>query len=144
MRRVLGFAIGWLLAVVAAVTIALIAVTTVDDTLQGRGPLGEDFSDLPSPRAVDEQIKGLPRVEREISGEYGVFRVACQGPYALGLSAEPAQGWRVVSYEPGPDDDVDAVFASRDRSADLEVFCNQGEPNVEIEHNQLPGSVDDD
>lgn len=50
--------------------------------------------------------------------------------------------WRIVSYERGPDDDVDAVFGNRLESVDLEVFCNRGEPTVaEIERNTLP---DDD
>lgn len=143
MRRALGFALGWLAAVVVAVAVALVAVTTVDDSLQGRGPLGEGLDDLPEPRSVQEQIEGLPQVVREIRGEYGVFEVACQGAYARGISANAADGWRVVSFEPGPDDDVDAVFSSRARSADLEVFCNQGEPQVEIEHNELPDNDPD-
>ena len=45
----------------------------------------------------------------------------------------------MVSFECGPDDDVDAVFSNGGRSVDLEVFCNQGEPTVgEIEGNTLP------
>jgi hypothetical protein len=37
------------------------------------------------------------------------------------------------------DDDVDAVFNSRGRSVDIEVFCNQCEPTVaEIERDTLP------
>jgi len=44
-----------------------------------------------------------------------------------------------VSYEPGPDDDVDAVFANRGRSIELEVCCTRGEPTIsEIERNTLP------
>ena len=45
----------------------------------------------------------------------------------------------MVSFEGGPDDDVDAVFSNGRRSFDLEVFCNRGEPTVaEIEENTLP------
>ena len=45
----------------------------------------------------------------------------------------------MVSFESGPDDDVDAVFGNGRRSFDLEVFCNRGEPTVaEIEENTLP------
>ena len=44
-----------------------------------------------------------------------------------------------MSFERGPDDDVDAVFANAGRSIDLEVFCNRGRPTVaEIEFNELP------
>jgi hypothetical protein len=74
-----------------------------------------------------------------VDGEFGTFRVGCRGVVAYGLDYAPARGWRVVSFEKGPDDDVDAVFSSRGRSVDVEVFCNQGEPTVaEIERNTLP------
>lgn len=142
MRRTLGFALGWLATVVVAVLVALLAVTTIDDSLQGRGPLGEDLDSLPSPLSVQQQIEGLPRIKRSIQGEYGTFVVACQGAYVFGLSVAPAEGWRVVSFERGPDDDVDAVFSARGRSTELEVFCNQGEPQVEIEENELLGGDD--
>ena len=57
--------------------------------------------------------------------------MACRGAFALGLDVRPdeAAGWRTVSYETGPDDDVDAVFAQRDRSIEIEVFCNLGTPD---------------
>ena len=45
----------------------------------------------------------------------------------------------MVSYEQGPDDDVDAVFSNGRRSIDLEVYCSRGRPTVaEIENNRLP------
>ena len=44
-----------------------------------------------------------------------------------------------MSFEPGPDDDVDAVFANAGRSVELEVFCNRGTPTLaEIERHDLP------
>jgi hypothetical protein len=70
-----------------------------------------------------------------------VLVVACQGLYALGVEARPDKqaGWRVVSYESGPDDDVDAVFANRDRSIEVEVYCNGSEPTIaDLERNTLP------
>ena len=49
-----------------------------------------------------------------------------------------AAGWRIVSWEKGPDDDVDAVFSDGRNSVDLEVFCNRGRPTVaELERNTL-------
>ncbi len=45
----------------------------------------------------------------------------------------------MVSYEKGPDDDVDAVFSNGRRSFDLVVFCKRGRPTVgEIEEITLP------
>ena len=60
-------------------------------------------------------------------------RPARSGPpprRALVVPDAPAAGWRVISFERGPDDDVDAVFASGRRSVELEVFCNRGEPTL--------------
>ncbi len=43
-----------------------------------------------------------------------------------------------MSFEPGPDDDVDAVFSQGRRSIELEVFCNQGRPTLaEQEEHEL-------
>jgi hypothetical protein len=61
---------------------------------------------------------------------------------AYGIAADTAPGWRTVSFEPGPDDDVDAVFSNRSRSIELEVYCNRGEPTVgDREYKTIP---DDD
>ena len=73
--------------------------------------------------------------------EFGGFLVECRGVAAYGIEARPdtAAGWRVVSFERGPDDDVDAVFSQDRRSIDIEVFCNRGEPTIaEVERNELP------
>ena len=76
-------------------------------------------------------------------GEFGylpgrgaaALSLVCHGPRRRAGS----DGWRIVSYERGPDDDVDAVFSSRGRSVEVEVFCNQGEPTVsDLERNTLP------
>jgi hypothetical protein len=133
--------VGWLLAAALAVTVGLVAVTTVGASMRGRGPLGNEVvrEDLADQEAqVDET---LPLVEHTFSEEFGELDVACQGLYAIGLDARPdkAAGWQVVSYESGPDDDVDAVFANKDRSIEIEVYCNAGEPTIsDLERNTLP------
>lgn len=140
MRRVAGFGVAWLLSVLAAVAIALFAVNNVGDSLQGRGPLGDAVDRTGQHWTPEEQMAGQRQVRDRIEGDFGSFTVACRGAYAFGLSADPAPGWRVVSYEPGPDDDVDAVFSNGASSVDLEVFCNRGRPEVaEMERNELPG-----
>ena len=91
---------------------------------------------------MPEVDPGTPMRRDSVDGEFGVFRVGCRGVVSYGLDVDPAEGWRIVSYERGPDDDVDAVFSSRRRSIEVEVFCNQGEPTVsDFERNTLP---DDD
>lgn len=71
--------------------------------------------------------------------EFGEIDVSCQGPYASGVDARPATGWRTVSFETAPDEDIDAVFAKGERSIEIEVFCNRGEPTIsEVEQNTLP------
>lgn len=61
----------------------------------------------------------------------------CQ-PLGVGVGPDEDAGWRVVSWEKGPDDDVDAVFSDGRNSVDLEVFCNRGRPTLaELERNTL-------
>lgn len=134
----------WLLAVAVAVAVGVAAVTTVGASIRGRGPLGTSAGNesirtdqLNEQTSVPDPDSPLRR--DAISGEWGSFEVGCRGVYAIGFEARPAPGWRVVSYETGPDDDVDAVFSKAARSVDLEVFCNRGQPTVaEIERNTLP------
>ena len=144
-RRPWGFAVAWAVATALAVAVGLLAIDLVGASVRGRGPLGTDVAPAGDARegigAVDP---GARAVRRSVDGEWGAFVVECRGVYAFGRSAQPdrTEGWRVVSYERGPDDDVDAVFASGRRSVDLEVFCNRGRPTVaEIERNTLPGGA---
>lgn len=145
MRKRVGYAGAWLLAVVVATAVGLAAVSTVGASVRGRGPLGGDVGGTVSsletgPVSVDPKAS---TVERAIKGDWGTFLVQCRGVYAVGLRATPAAGWRVVSFEEGPDDDVDAVFSSGGRSVDLEIYCNRGRPTVgDEEHNTLPEDED--
>ena len=136
-----------MVAAALAVTVGVVAVTTVGASLRGRGPLGDEVARDTGATGQDtrpvEVDPDAERVTRTIVEEFGEFDVACQGLYALGLDARPdeAAGWRVVSYETEPDDDVDAVFAHRDRSIEIEVYCNRGVPTIgDLERNTLPDS----
>jgi hypothetical protein len=134
-----GYSLAWIVAAVASITIGLAAVSTVGASIRGRGPLGNEVvRDNEQPARPDP---GAERVTDEVSGEFGTFVVECRGVFAYGIDVEPdtANRWRVVSYEEGPDDDVDAVFSNGRRSIDLEVYCSRGKPTVaEIENNTLP------
>lgn len=134
----------WIAAAAVLITVGVITVSSVGASIRGRGPLGNEVirnaeisegsvqpSDLPS---------DVPRVEQRITKEFGTFVVACEGVYAFGVKALPdtANGWRTVSFEPGPDDDVDAVFSNGNRSIEIEVFCNRGRPTIsDLEFNSL-------
>jgi hypothetical protein len=145
MRRVAGWGIAWLVAAALAAVVGVVAVSTVGAGLRGRGPIGDNEAIREAAR--NETFAGpggaasLPAGERRaLGGEFGVFVVECQGPYAVGVEARPdtASGWRIVSIDRGPDDDVDAVFSNRLRSSEIEVFCDQGVPTVaEIEFDEL-------
>jgi len=123
-----------------AITIGMVAVSSVGASVRDRGPLGNEV------RRSAEQIegRGVPepgatRIGRTVHGVFGRFEVECRGVVAYGLSTTNQNGWRTVSYEPGPDDDVDVVFARGSRSIELEVYCNQGRPTVaEREYHTLP------
>ena len=113
------------------------------ESIRDRGPIGDnelirqadlDDASSPTPDADAEPVR------RSITEEFGAFVVECRGVYAYGVEVQPdtADGWRVVSFESGPDDDVDAVFVRDTSSIDVEVFCNRGEPTVaELERNEL-------
>ncbi|CAB4730156.1 MAG: hypothetical protein F2667_13230 [Actinobacteria bacterium] len=140
-RRTWGYAAAWIVAATLAVSVGVIAVSSVGDSLRGRGPIGQN--ELIRTAELNEGAAsidpGSPRASRTFSGEYGEFVVECRGALALGVEARPARGWRTVSYEPGPDDDVDAVFSRGGLSVELEVFCNQGAPTIaELERKTLP------
>jgi len=131
----------WLAAVVVATSLGLLAVSVVGDAVRGRGPLGDEVTagardagtPTPGPAASTELVR------RDLTQDYGTFSVACDGPYARGEGAEPgAGGWRVVRFEPGPDDDVEAVFASATELVEVEVFCNRGRPTLaEVDRSRI-------
>jgi hypothetical protein len=128
-RRLTGYAVGWLAAAAVAVTIGVVAVSSVGASVRDRGPLGNDVpDDLAEGTSTPEP--SARSISHTIEDEFGSFEAACRGAVAYGLAAAPAAGWRVVSYEQGPDDDVDAVFARGDRSIELEVYCNRGRPTI--------------
>lgn len=130
----------WAATTAVAVLVGVFAVSTVGATIRDRGPIGDDVmrdtvadsTSVPAPRG--------PRVRDEIAGEWGAFDVECRDTWAYGVGVRPDReaGWRIVSWEKGPDDDVDAVFSDGQNSVDLEVFCNRGRPTLaELERNTL-------
>lgn len=130
----------WAATTAVAVLVGVFAVSTVGATIRDRGPVGDevmrdttvDSTSVPSPEG--------PAVGDAITGEWGSFDVECRDTWAYGVGVRPDRdaGWRIVSWEKGPDDDVDAVFSDGRNSVDLEVFCNQGRPTLaELERNTL-------
>jgi hypothetical protein len=145
-KRAALYALTWLVAVTVATGVALAAVQAVGDAALDRGPLG------PAVQPIEETELGAiptdgpdawPKVTKVMRGQYGAFVVSCLGPYAVGenVTAEDEDGWQAISFEPGPDDDVDAVFAKDTLSLEVEVYCNQGSPTIaDIERNRFTGS----
>ena len=130
----------WAATTAVAVLVGVLAVSTVGATIRDRGPVGaEVVSDTDATRTSVPSPQG-PRVREAITGEWGAFDVECRDTWAYGVGVRPdeAAGWRIVSWEKGPDDDVDAVFSDGRHSVDLEVFCNRGRPTLgELERNTL-------
>ena len=139
-RRTFGYLLAWVLAAAAAVTVGVVAVTSVGASIRDRGPLGNVVPAVDQSEGASSPNPDAAVVRRNITDEFGAFEVECRGAVAYGLAVQPAPGWRVVSYEQGPDDDVDAVFSSGRRSIEIEVYCNQGKPVVgDHEVKTLPG-----
>jgi len=142
-RRLLAWTLGWLTAAAASVAVGVVVVDQVVASNRDRGPIGDNELIRQAQLAGDAATpdSDAEPVRREISEEFGVFVVECLGVRASGVEARPdtAAGWRTVSLESGPDDDVEAVFANQRRSMEIEVFCNRGEPTVaDVERNELP------
>ncbi|MFN8193258.1 MAG: hypothetical protein U0R80_03150 [Nocardioidaceae bacterium] len=136
--------LAWLVAAATAVAVGIVAVSSVGASVRDRGPLG---TRTPSAAEQDEGRMvvdpGATRVRRSIDDEFGRFDVECRGVVAFGITTSTRDGWRTVSFEPGPDDDVDAVFSKRGRSIELEVYCNRGEPTIgDREVKSLPADGD--
>lgn len=130
----------WAAVTAVAVLAGVFAISTVGATIRDRGPVGDEVARDTSVQATDVPAPDGPKVRDEVSGEWGAFVVECRDTWAYGVAARPdrAAGWRVVSWEKGPDDDVDAVFSDGRNSVDLEVFCNRGRPTLaELERNTL-------
>lgn len=151
MRRALAWVLAWLLAAALAVTVGVLAVSSLGASIRDRGPIGDN--ELIRQADVDEGggsvdgtvDDGAEPVQRTFTDEFGSFVVECRGVYANGVSTAPdtAAGWQVVTFERGPDDDVDAVFLNGDTSIDVEVFCDRGQPTIaEVERHVL--TEDDD
>jgi len=142
LRRGVGLALAWVVAAVVAVVVGVAAVTGLGDQIRDRGPIGDNelVRDLALDTRPADLDSGEPRVEETFRDDFGSFVVACQGRYALGVGRpSPAPGWRTVSYERGPDDDIDAVFSDGRRSQEIEVYCDLGRPELsELEDNTLP------
>jgi hypothetical protein len=142
-RRRAGFALGWLVAVSLAVGVGLVVVTTLGDSLRGRGAIGDgvastDLIGGQPPSSTDLAEQG-PAVRHAFSGAFGKLVVKCRGPYASVVGATAAGGWTVLSYEAQRDDDVDAVFGRHGETVEVEVFCNEGRPTLaELERNTIP------
>jgi hypothetical protein len=127
--RLLRYALAWAVAAVVAVAVGIFAVTSAGAGVRDRGQLG---TALPAVAGTPSADPSAQRQRADISDAFGVLVVECRGAVAYGVDARPdeAAGWQVVSYEQGPDDDIDAVFANGPRSIEVEVFCNRGRPTV--------------
>lgn len=145
-RTLTRYAAAWLVATSAAVATGVLAVGLVGGQLRDRGPLGNEAAR----QAELAEGSAVPRADAEVvtqrfAWDFGRVEATCQGAVAsiTDVTAARAAGWRTVSFEPGPDDDVDVVFSSGARSVDLELFCNRGRPTVsELERNTLPDGED--
>lgn len=139
--RAIRYVALWLVAAGLAITVGVVAVTSVGASIRGRGPLGNEAirtAELDDTSGAVRVDPDADVVRRSIDDDYGSFVVQCQGTLASGVDTEVRDGWQVVSVEPGPDDDVDAVFVRGQESIEVEVFCNRGEPTLaELERKTL-------
>jgi hypothetical protein len=142
-RRRVGYTAVWVVVAVLAIAVGVLAVEVAGAGLRDRGRVGS--SDLvgradPSNLTPDPAD---PTYADTIVGEYGEFDVECQGVVISGSQPRPAPGWRTVTFERGPDDDVDATFESAESIIEIEIYCNNGRPAVAEEELGTRPEVDD-
>ena len=141
-RRV-RYAVLWVAAAVLSVAVGILAVEVAGAGLRDRGPVGS--SELVG-RADPSNLTPDPEDHTfadTIVGTYGEFDVECQGVVIRGFEPRPAAGWRTVTFETGPDDDVDATFESAESIIEVEIYCNGGRPTVAEEELGTRPEVDD-
>ena len=130
----------WAATTAVAVLVGVFAVSTVGATIRDRGPIGDDVMRDTVADSTSVPAPHSPAISSRTRGPRGAFDVECRDTWAYGVGVRPDReaGWRIVSWEKGPDDDVDAVFSDGQNSVDLEVFCNRGRPTLaELERNTL-------
>jgi SAM-dependent methyltransferase len=93
--------------------------------------------------AAPENVRFLEGDVMALPFGYGEFDVECQGVVIRGFEPRPAAGWRTVTFETGPDDDVDATFESAESIVEVEIYCNGGRPTVAEEELGTRPEVDD-
>lgn len=129
-----GWVLGWVAAAGAAVAVGVFAVTSVGATIRDRGPT---VNEAIREAQINDQTEGVSVVPTDEPAErvsfeqpFGTFTVECRGAVASTVDVVAAAGWRVASYDQGPDDDVDATFRAPGRAAEIEVYCARGAPVV--------------
>lgn len=142
-RHRAGYVLVWVVGAIAAIAVGVLAVEIAGAGLRDRGPVGS--SDLvgredPSDLAPDPDD---PKHADTITGDYGEFDVECQGVVIRGFEPRTAPGWRTVTFETGPDDDVDATFESADAIIEVEIYCNGGRPTLAEEEVGTRPDTDD-
>lgn len=139
-------AVTWLAALVVATGAGVVAISQVGDGVRDSGPLGTEVMrvEAPTPAPTLRPRPGIAEVRQDLTGDFGAFTVLCQGPVASGIGASPNPGWSVIRFEPGPDDDVEVVFANAEEFVELEAFCNRGIPEVaELDRSRVTGSLEE-
>lgn len=143
--------VAWCAAAAVAVAIGVLTVSLLASSMKDRGPIGTAVGETvgvgattpspgtSSPTTPSPGTSSSPATAGQVfSGEYGEFEVACDGVWASTVAVRPASGWREVSRETGPDDDVDAVFSDGVQEVEVTVFCNRGVPTLdEVEFDTL-------
>jgi hypothetical protein len=131
---------GWLVAATVATLTGLAAVRVI-----GEGITGTAAATL-SQREVEEQLASAPpAVSRSpqpsasqgsgtvLASAAGTIVASCEDGLVTLLSWAPAQGYRVVEADPGPDDEVEVEFARGNDVVEVRVVCTAGEPTISRE-----------
>lgn len=116
----------WVTAAAAATGVGFGAIHLVGDVISHERPLGPAFGGTTAPTAGPTTAP----VRRTLPGPAATLVVECTGRVAVLQTVTPAPGWRLVSSEPGPDEDIDVLLTRQQERVAVEVYCNEGVPRA--------------
>lgn len=118
----------WVTAAAAATGVGFGAIHLVGDVISHERPLGPAFGGTTAPGAGPGPTTAP--VRRTLPGPAGTLVVECTGRVAVLHAVTPAPGWRLVSSETGPDEDIDVLLTRQKERVAVEVYCNDGVPRA--------------
>jgi hypothetical protein len=131
---------GWLVAATVATVTGLAAVRVIGEGITGtaaatlsQSEVEEQLASAPPPPSVSPQASASQGSGTVLGSAAGTVVASCEDGLVTLLSWAPAQGYRVVEADRGPDDEAEVEFARGSDVVEVRVVCTAGEPTISRE-----------